>query len=216
MSRLSAMRSLWVVMSVSAVSWTVASAQAQSVLSALVATGPITYFVAEGAIDSGYREGDRQLAMWALDAWSRSSEGALTFEAADASSALIQVHWVRAGDGRYGEMTPLLVNGRRGAAVYIRPDTEGLGPDVSLRARQDPLLRDTIVYLTCLHELGHALGLSHTAAYSDIMYAFGYGGDIPAYFGRYRDQLSSRVDIARVSGLSEDDVRRLRALYPRT
>ena len=208
------MRSVWLVMALSALAWATVSAQPQSMLSALVATGPITYFVEDGAADSGYRDGDRQLAAWALDAWARSAGGALTFEAADASTALIQVHWVRAGDGRYGEMTPLLVNGRRGAAVYIRPDTEGLGPDISLRAREDPLLRDTIVYLTCLHELGHALGLSHTAAYADIMYAFGYGGDIPRYFGRYREQLSSRADIAKVSGLSEGDVSRLRALYP--
>jgi hypothetical protein len=210
------MRSTWLVMSLSAISWAMTSAQAQSVLSALDAGGPITYFVEEGAPDSGYRDGDRQLAAWALDNWARSAGGALTFEAADAATALIQVHWVRAEDGRYGEMTPLLVNGRRGAAVHIRPDTEGLGPAISLRAREDPLMRDTIVYLTCLHELGHALGLAHTADYADIMYAFGYGGDIPAYFGRYRDRLSSRADIAKVSGLSGEDVRRLRALYPRT
>ena len=208
------MRSVWLVTALSALSWAAVSAQPQSFLSALVATGPITYFVEEGAADSGYRDGDRQLAAWALDAWARSAGGALTFEASAASTALIQVHWVRAEDGRYGEMTPLLVNGQRGAAVYIRPDTEGLG-DVSRRAREDPLLRDTIVYLTCLHELGHALGLAHTAAYADIMYAFGYGGDIPRYFGRYREQLSSRADIAKVAGLSADDVKRLRELYPR-
>ena len=46
------------------------------------------------------------------------------------------------------------------------------------------------------------------------MYFFGYGGDIVEYFGRYRRQLRSRSDIARVSGLSDADIKRLHTLYP--
>jgi hypothetical protein len=199
--------------------WLVASgavlARAQTALAPLNADGPITYFVGEGTKEAAYRPGDRQLAIWALEAWARSSNGALRFEPAPERDAVIHVNWVAAGDGQYGEMRAFLVNGRRGAAVYIRPDTEGLGPDISPLARQDSLLRDTIVYLTCVHELGHALGLSHTSAFADIMYFFGFGGDIPAFFGRYRDRLSMRNDIPKFSGLSAADVERLRALYPR-
>jgi hypothetical protein len=47
------------------------------------------------------------------------------------------------------------------------------------------------------------------------MYYFGFGGDVVEYFGRYRSQVHARNDIAGVSGLSEDDVKRIRAIYGR-
>ena len=92
-------------------------------------------------------------------------------------------------------------------------DCNALGVEIAQKARSDPLLRDSIVYLTCLHELGHALGLAHTDAFADIMYFFGFGGDIVNYFGRYRAQIRVRSDIASVPGMSPADVARLRALY---
>ena len=73
------------------------------------------------------------------------------------------------------------------------------------RAGEDQLLRETVVYLTCLHETGHALGLAHTAAFADIMYTFQYGGDIAEYFGRFRRKLKAREDIARTSAISVAD-----------
>jgi hypothetical protein len=179
----------------------------------LDAKGPITYFIAVGSEQTGFRPPDRQLALWALQAWQRSAAKGLRFEAGAESDALVRVYWAEPGDGQYGEMRPLGVGGRRGAAVFIRPDVESLGEDIARRAREDPLLRDSIVYLTCLHELGHALGLTHTRDFRDIMYFFGYGGDIVQYFGRYRAQLRSRNDMAAASGRSDADVGRLRAMY---
>ena len=107
----------------------------------------------------------------------------------------------------------MLVDGQPGAAVYVRPDLAALGPEIQEAGRKDPLFRHAIVYLTCLHESGHAIGLSHTAAYDDIMYSFAYGGDTIEYFARYRRKLTSREEIRKHSGISAADEKRLAARY---
>ena len=78
----------------------------------------------------------------------------------------------------------------------------------------DPLFRDTVVYLTCVHELGHAFGLTHTRFFADIMYSFQYGGDFGTYFMRFRDQLDVWDDIRGASPLSAADGDTFRYLYP--
>jgi hypothetical protein len=152
---------------------------------------------------SGCEPGDLDLARWALQSWQAASQGKLHFvETKDEANAVFRFSWTSPAGGLYGETVPIDVHGQPGAQIYIVNTTHGL---------TDHLLRDTIVYLTCLHESGHALGLSHTDQFADIMYYFGFGGDINEYFGRYRRKLATRDDIRKNSGLSAADVRRLQA-----
>jgi hypothetical protein len=149
---------------------------------------------------------DPQLAEWAFAAWQRASNGELEFaRVKDPDDARIRLFWGSAEQGMYGETRPIAFHGRLGAEVFVRPSP--------MPANGDRLLRDTIVYLTCLHESGHALGLSHTADFADIMYSFQFGGDFNEYFGRYRRKLETRADIAKNAGMSDQDRSRLRAIF---
>jgi len=153
--------------------------------------------------ERGCLRDDPELAQWAMEAWEAASHGSLhLMKTSDREQAHIRVHWVTGNRGLYGETRPIDVNGERGAEVYVLPTVVPPG-------EKDQLLRDAIVYLTCLHETGHALGLEHTANFADIMYSFQYGGDIPEYFGRYRRLLESRADIRKHSGMSAADQRRV-------
>lgn len=152
-------------------------------------------------------KGDPELAEWALRAWESAAHGELAFEkTSDREKAQIRIFWSGGHDGLYGETRPILVAGLRGGEVYVLPP-----PQQS--STVDELLRDAIVYLSCLHETGHALGLDHTADFADIMYSFQLGGNIPEYFGRYRRLLSTRADIAKHTGMSEGDRQRIIAKY---
>lgn len=151
---------------------------------AALAVITVTYWVEPARVS-----GDDELAVWALQDWARASGGRLVWKRVQkAQEAQIRVRWVDQGSGRYGEA--------RGGDVLV---------SLSMAPTDDPLLRDAVVYLTCLHESGHALGLRHTAKFADIMYSFQYGGDIAAYFDRYRRRLKTRGDMASTSGLSSAD-----------
>jgi hypothetical protein len=179
-------------------------------------TGPqnIPYYISDGKGITGYDSADGELATLALEAWSRESGGRVKFtRAGSEGEALLRVRWASPDQGLFGEMQRITVNGKPGAVVFILPGVANMGEQFAARASRDRLFRDTIVYLTCVHETGHALGLQHTANFEDIMYYFGNGGDLVAYFLRYRDKLQSRSDIAKFSGLSNNDIAVLKKLH---
>lgn len=181
-------------------------------LAPLAVDEPILVFLDTESAEAS--EADAELCGWALDDWVRHAQVRIETRSAAEADATIRVYFVSPGSGRYGEMRPIIVDDRRGAEVYVRTETDTLGPEIAAAARADSLYRDTVVYLTCLHEIGHALGMMHTDRYADVMYFFGFGGDIHAFFDRYRRRLERRGDIASVSGLSEGDVAQLTAAYP--
>ena len=151
-------------------------------------------------------QGD-QLVEKAMKTWTTASSGAFTLQRTFvAGDAGIRIYFNGAG-GNYGETRPHINNGLIDAAeVNIAADAP---IDV------DPITRGIIVYLTALHELGHALGLEHTRNFDDIMYLFRQPGDGPRYFGNYRRLLQTADDIgtARATGLSMNDVKALTDLY---
>jgi len=166
-----------------------------------------TYWIQPCTVmESACQAGDADLARWALAAWEQASGGRLHFVETQArADAVMRVVWAGRNSGLYGEAVPILVNGRQGSELHIQlPEPN----------RDDSLLRDTVVYLTCLHESGHALGLRHTSVFADIMYSFQYGGDIEEYFGRYRRKLTTREDIRKNPGMSPADRKALLERVP--
>jgi hypothetical protein len=168
----------------------------------------------EVAARSGCEAGDAELAHWALEAWQEAAGRGLRFVAADGEyAARIRVYWLGKRQQLYGDTRPVFLNGKRGAAIEVHPDLAQFGPGIAAAGQRDRLFRDTVVYLTCLHETGHAIGLDHTADFADIMYSFQYGGDVVEYFNRYRRRLKERIEIRAHPGISEADRERVASLY---
>lgn len=149
-----------------------------------------------------------ELVERAMKTWTTAANGAFTLRRTLlANEAGIRIYFNGAG-GNYGETRPhITANGLIDAAIV------NIAADAPIEV--DPMTRDIIVYLTALHELGHALGLEHTRNFDDIMYLFRYPDDGVRYFGNYRKLLRSADDIGgtTATGLSAYDVQTLRRVY---
>jgi hypothetical protein len=145
----------------------------------------------------------------ALKTWTDAAAGHFTLgRAKSRDGATIRMFFVRS-DGLYGEAAPRI---DPGTGLITRAEVA-----MTAAVPDDPTDARIVLYLTALHELGHALGLAHSDTFNAIMYRFRRPDDGERYFGAYRRLIASADDIgtARATGLAAEDVARLRALYER-
>src|ERR1041385_5842111 len=89
---------------------------------------PIPFVIQDGKGVPGFVSSDRELAIWALDAWARESGRKLKFvEAASPDSGIVRLRWVSAHEGLFGETQHVRVGTREGALVFVMPDVSQLG-----------------------------------------------------------------------------------------
>jgi predicted Zn-dependent protease len=151
-------------------------------------------------------------AEWAMQAWAAGTDGKLKVEKVDrAEDADIRFRWVNPQRrGLYGQSYSVPGAGKPTADIVINPSIASLGPEMAAATDKDPLYGEVILFLTCVHEAGHALGPVHTRDFADIMYSFEFGGDFVGYFQRYRQKLKKREEMRNVSPLSDGDIRQIR------
>src|SRR5437660_7915926 len=66
--------------------------------------------------------GDAELARWAFDAWDKAARSGIVVATASEPQARIRLYWTSGQLRLYGETHPIVVDGKRGAAIYVNPD----------------------------------------------------------------------------------------------
>lgn len=145
----------------------------------------------------------------AVDVWTTAAAGRVELRRVTSREAAAVLVRFAPSETDFGETVPL-ADPRTGllvrAEVTLANDLHG-----------DRLSQQVALYLTALHELGHALGLAHQPDFASIMYRFRSPADGERFFNRYRVRLKSAEAIGTpaATGLADSDIQALQALYDR-
>ena len=101
------------------------------------ASGEITFFIADAVDKSGYRPGDSDLMVWALQEWQRRVETIRFRHVNGEPPARLRVRWLPwSEDAALGRMQPSMEDGHAVVSVDIRPDENRFRPTVWRRVQK--------------------------------------------------------------------------------
>lgn len=168
---------------------------------------PLKVFIQKGDGIPRYKPNFYQIAQRACEEWTTATNGAVQFKLVENSDESdIQIEWVEycrdLGHDKADGLTQLYYDGLgniKSAHVYLATTM----PNRYLQGKQD----NHTMRATTLHELGHALGLSHSPRSNDIMYFQNHSRQ------RIMVQGIIPINIPLPAGISENDRRRATMLY---
>lgn len=139
---------------------------------------PIKVFVDSGSLVAGMRDSFRQILIDSLEAWMKAAQGRLSYQqVARPDQADLVCDWTN----NPGEVTGKGTESEQGVAHIFGRDTGGGSIEISRatvriltidKEKSEELpVSDDMMKKTCLHEVGHALGLmGHSPNSHDVMF----------------------------------------------
>lgn len=144
---------------------------------------PIKLYIADAAKVPGYKPSYGEIFKQSLQEWQSASDNKISFQqVSNRSEAVLEVVW----SNQQSDVT----NPAEGGETRLVPNGQCLSAARIILLTNPPVtgltMNDQVMHFVCLHEIGHALGLTgHSNSPGDIMYT-----SLPLNFEKL--QLSSR------------------------